>query len=350
MVYRVIQWATGHAGYYGLRGIIGHPELELAGLIVHSEAKAGLDAGELCGLGPTGVLATTDIDAALRIDADCVSYMATADTRILEAVDDLERILGSSKNVVSTSVVPLVYPPHVDKTITERLDAACQKGGVSCFTNGIDPGFANDFLPLALTSVCERIDRVRVQEILNYATYDQAEVLFETMGFGKPLDETPLLLMPGILTLAWGGCVEVIAAGLGAELDEIREVYERAPAETSFDISTGHVAAGTAAGLRFELQGIVDGRPAIVVEHVTRLHDDVAPEWPHGAGYRIQIDGEPRVRAEFDVEGSDGDENSGGLIVTAMRVLNAIPAVVEAEPGLLSVLDLPPVWGRGLLR
>ena len=148
----------------------------------------------------------------LGLEADCVSYTATADLRPHEAVDDLCRILESGKNVVSSSIVPLVHPPSADRAFADvdRLEAACKAGSVSCFTSGIDPGFANDVLPLLLTGVCERIDEVRVQEILNYSTYDQPEVLFGTMGFGRPLDDTPL---PG-LRRYWRGPTWINAAWL----------------------------------------------------------------------------------------------------------------------------------------
>jgi 4-hydroxy-tetrahydrodipicolinate reductase len=190
-------------------------------------------------------------------------------------------------------------------------------------------------------------------EILNYDTYDQAEVLFDTMGFGQALDSTPLLLFPGALTFAWGGVVSMIAEGLGVELDEIRETHERRPAGTTFDIAAGRVEAGTTAALRFEVQGMVNGRPAIVVEHVTRLRDDLAPEWPQPGGhgsYRILIEGSPTMKCELELSDAAGDHNAAGLTVTAMRLLNAIPAVCEAQPGLLSTLDLPLVTGRHVMR
>lgn len=354
MTHRVIQWSTGHVGRYALRGIINHPGLELVGLWVHSPDKAGRDAGELCGIDPVGVVATNDADALLALDADCVCYTATADLRPHQAVGDVCRILRAGKNVVSSSIVPLVFPAAADRGLVDvdALTAACAEGGTSLFTSGIDPGFANDVLPVLLTGVCERIDSVRVQEILNYATYDQAEVLFGTMGFAKPLDHTPLLLFPGALTLAWGPVVHLIAEALGVALDDVRETFEKRPAPEDFTVPSGLVPAGTMAALRFEVQGIVDGRPAIVVEHVTRLRDDLAPEWPSPTGkgcYRVQITGSPSITCDLQLEGDGGDENSGGLIVTAMRLLNAVPAVCAAAPGLVSALDLPMVPGRDLL-
>ncbi len=351
MAYRVIQWSTGNVGIFSLRCIIGHPELELAGVWVHSDTKSGRDAGELCGREPVGVQATNDIEALLALDADCVCYSATADMRPFEAVEDMCRILASGKNVVSSSVVGLVHPKSLNGQMTTQLEDACRSGGTSFLTSGIDPGFANDSLPLALSGLCERWEQIRIQEIINYATYDQPRVLFDIMGFGKPLDHTPLLLAPGSLTFAWGGTVRLLAEGLGVELDEIREVHERRPAKQMIEIGAHKVEPGTMAALRFEVQGIVDGRPAIIVEHVTRLDDDLAPEWPSGNGsYRVLIRGVPSMRCEFEFEDEHGDHAVGGVVLTAGRLVNAIPAVCEAAPGLLSALDLPLITGRGLMR
>ncbi len=353
MTYRVAQWGTGNVGRLAVRGILEHPDLELVGLMVHSADKAGKDAGELAGLDPVGVAATTDAADILSLRPDCVSYMASGDLRPDEAVADMSRVLEAGTNVVSTSVVPLVYPPSAPARYREPLGAACDAGGVSCFTSGIDPGFANDLVPFAFLGACERVDSVRVMEILDYSTYLQADVLFDIMGFGKPLDELPLLLQPGIIGLAWGCTVSVLAAGLGTQLEDIREVHERVPAARAYETPLGTIAAGTTAGMRFEVQGIVGGEPRIVLEHVTRINEEVAPEWPNlpgQGGYRVDIEGNPSLHCQFHFEGEDGDHNTGGLTATAMRCLNAIPAVCDAEPGLLSVLDLPLVTGRGLRR
>ena len=354
MSYRVIQWSTGNVGKLALRAFINHPDLELVGLWVHSPDKVGRDAGDIVGLPPTGIKASNDVAALLALEPDCVSYTATGDLRPSEAIDDMCRILASGANVVATSVVPLVFPPAADPSIVARLQAACDQGGTTCFTSGIDPGFANDTLPLALTGLCERIEQVRVMEIVNYATYNQPQVLFETMGFAQPLDHQPILLIPGILSLAWGSVVKQIAAGLGVEVEELRETHIKVPAPEAFDIPPGHVPAGTMAGLRFEVQGIVNGRVAIVLEHVTRLHDDIAPDWPKplaGSGcYRVVVTGSPAITCELLMHGDDGDHNTGNLVATALRILNAIPAVCDAKPGLLSALDLPLITGRHLLR
>jgi 4-hydroxy-tetrahydrodipicolinate reductase len=353
MTYRVIQWSTGNVGHHAVRLIAHHPDLELVGLWVHSADKVGRDAGELVGIEHLGVAATNDVDALLALDADCVCYTATADLRPAEAIADLTRIAQSGKHIVSSSVVPLVYPPHVPDSMRKPLEDACLAANVSCFTSGIDPGWANDLLPLVLTGNCESIDSVRMMEIVNYATYAQPTVLFDTMGFGHELDHTPLLLIPGVLTFAWGGVVKQVAAALGAEITEIKEVVEKLPATRDLDLGFGIVREGTMAALRFEVQGYVGDAQRIVLEHVTRLADDLAPDWPQPvghSGYRVIVSGSPTYTIDMQMMGADGDHNTAGLVGTAARLVNAIPAVCAARPGLLGAMDLPLVSGRGLLQ
>jgi 4-hydroxy-tetrahydrodipicolinate reductase len=269
----------------------------------------------------------------------------------VEAFGDICRILASGKNVVSCSLVGLVEPTSLGPQLTKRLEEACRSGGASFLTSGIDPGFANDVLPLVLSGLCERWDQIRIQEIVNYATYDQPEVVFGTMGFAQPLDSTPLLLTPGALTFGWGGTIRLLARALGVELDEVEQWHERIPAPESFDTPLGRVEEGTMAALRFEVRGVVNGKPVLVVEHVTRLRDDLAPEWPQGeGGYRVIIEGVPRMVCNLDMEDEHGDHAVGGVVLTATRIVNAIPAVCDASSGLLSALDLPLITGKGLLR
>ncbi len=351
MSYRVIQWSTGNVGRYALRAIIGHPELELVGLVVSNPKKVGRDAAELCGLDtPTGIRATDDWQSLLDAGADCVCYTADAGSRMLDAVHDMSAVLRAGINVVSCSMVMLVDPETPLPPFVDPLREACAAGGVSFFTSGIDPGFANDALPLMLTGLSEHWSRVRVQEIVNYATYDQGDTVMNVMGFGQPLDATPFLLQPGVLSLAWGGTIRALAHGLGVELEEIREKHERRPAARDLELAYGSIKQGTSAALRFEVQGIVGGRDALVVEHVTRMCDDIAPDWPQGRGYRLTIEGEPRMEVSLHMEDRHGDHAVGGVILTATRIVNAIPAVVEHAPGMLRATDLPLITGRGLYR
>ena len=353
MTLRVVAWSTGNVGRHAIAGIDARPDLELVGVWVSNPAKIGLDAGELAGLGRSlGVLATGSIEDVIALQPDCVVHTAMADDRLFEALADLEKLLRAGINVVSSGPVFLQFPAGNAAALATGVRTAATEGGASLFVNGIDPGFANDALALALTGISERIEQVRCLEICNYATYDQPMILFDVMGLGRSMDTVPMLLQPGVLTMAWGSVVYQLAAGLDVELDAIEESYERLPAPEAFDISSGRVEQGTVAGLRFEVRGIRAGKAVCVLEHVTRLRDDIGPDWPQPAGhscYRVVVTGEPNYTLDLQLLGTDGDHNTAGLKATAMRLVNAIPAVVGAPAGLVTALDLPLVTGRGLV-
>jgi hypothetical protein len=341
MTYRVIQWATGTVGIHAVPAIVAHPQLELAGLWVHSDNKAGQDAGVLCGGKPVGVIATQDADALLALDADCICYTASSDIRPGQVVEDLARMLAAGRNVVNTSFVPLLFPRAAGDGVLDQLQAACEAGGSTLYTSGIDPGYGNAGLAIHTLALCKEVRSVRMMEIVNYDTWDNPFTMFEIMGFGKPDTSQSLLLAPGSTTLAWGPVLELVAAAIGLELDRIEERHEILLADRDVPIASGTVAKGTISGMRFEIVGIVDGEERLVVEHVTRLRDEDAPHWPQGQGYRILVEGEPHVKVELELSSDRGDHNHAGCLATAMHVVNAIPSVVEAAPGVRTLLDLP---------
>ncbi len=341
MTYRVIQWATGTVGIHAVPAIVAHPELELAGLWVHSDSKAGRDAGELCGGPPAGVLATQDVDALLDLDADAICYTANSDVRPDGVIDDICRMLASGKNVVNTSYVPLLFPKVAGPGVHEKLEAACLEGGSSFYTSGIDPGYGNAGLAIHTLALCKEVRRVRMMEIVNYDTWDNPFTMFEIMGFGKQDASQSLLLSPGSTSLAWGPVLHLVASAIGLTLDSVEETHEILRADEDITIASGTVEKGTISGMRFEIIGMIDGEERIVVEHVTRLRDEDAPHWPQGQGYRIDVAGEPNVHIELELSSDIGDHNHAGCLATAMHVLNAIPAVCEASPGIKTMLDLP---------
>jgi 4-hydroxy-tetrahydrodipicolinate reductase len=354
MPIRVAQIGTGNVGGHALKALITNPAYELTAVWVSSEAKAGRDAGELIGLDiKTGVKATNDLDEVLATSPDCAVYTAMADNRLMEALEDYRRILSAGVNVVGSGPVFLQWPWDViPPEMIAPIEEAARAGKSSIFVNGIDPGFANDLVPLALMGTCQSIEQVRCMEIINYDTYDSATVMFDVMGFGKPMDEIPMLLQPGVLSVGWGSVVRQIAAGLGVELDGLEEIYVREPAPEAFDIASGHIPEGSAAALRFEVMGMVKGAPVVVLEHITRLRDDLCPQWPQpaqaGGNYRIEITGEPCYAIDLCLSSRNGDHNHAGVLATAMRIVNAIPAVIAAEPGICTTIDLPLVTGKGL--
>jgi hypothetical protein len=163
------------------------------------------------------------------------------------------------------------------------------------------------------------------------------------------------MLYPASLDLIWGAMVRVLADGLGVALDEIRHVVERRPLERTIDTpEMGLFEAGTQGAFRFEVQGIVGGRPCIVCEHVTRIDDDLAPDWPRPpagqrGSYAVVIEGDPCFEVAVMLHGAGGSPADAGNATAVGRIVHAIPAVCAAPAGIVGPLDLPIVTGRGLL-
>jgi hypothetical protein len=353
MVIRVAHVGTGNVGRLALTQLLADPQFELTGVCVSSPEKVGKDAGELAGVDvTTGIAAVNDLHAVIATQPECVVYCAMGDTRLPDAMGDVMRILAAGINVVGSSPGLLQYPWGVmpDKYIA-RVEGAAQQGNSSIFISGVDPGFANDLIPFALASTCQQIEQVRCMEIHDYASYDGAEVM-HYMGFARPMDEIPMLLQPGVLSIAWGTAIRQLAAGLGIEVDEITESYQREPAPEDFDIAVGHVAKGTVAVLQFEIRGMVNGHPAIVIEHITRLRPDLRPDLRQPAAgdgsYRVEITGEPSYAVDIIPSSRNGDHNHAAIAGASGRVVNAIPAVIAAPPGIRTTIDLPFITGSGL--
>ena len=353
MVYNTVVWGTGNVGQPALRAVLGNPQLELAGVIVSSEEKEGRDAGELCARPQCGVVATRDAEKVLSGGVDAVAYCASGDFRPDEALDDIERCLNAGINVVSTSIYPLYDPTSAPEDVRERMQAACDAGRSSCFVSGIDPGFVNDVMPLLLTGLCTDIEEIRAFEWFNYAYYDSEDAVRNLVGFGQPMDVVPMMISPGVPTMVWGGVLRLLARGLEVELEEIREVVDRRPLVETVTNQLGVFEEGTLGAFRFEVQGVVAGKPALVIEHVTRIDDGVAPEWPNAEGsgaHGVKITGHPNLEMRIEAEVVAGDRASGGNATAAARVVNAIPRVCAAAPGLLDALTVPLQPVSGLLR
>ena len=354
MAFRVAQIGTGNVGRHALAALITDQRFELTAVCVSSESQAGCDAAELVGLSrPTGVTATANLDEILESSPECAVYTTMADSWLQETLEDYRRLLAAGINVVGSGPPFLQYPYGViPEAFIAPLEGAAREGNSSLFVSEIDPGPASDLLPLVLARACQNVEQVRCTEIIDYSTYDNPTVLFGIMGFGKPLDEVPVLLAPTTLSMAWGSVVRQLAAGVDVVLDGLEEVHHREPAPEDFEIAAGRIAKGTAAALRFEVRGLVDKRPVVILEHVTRLRDDLCPHWPRpvqpGGSYRVEITGEPSYAMDLCLSSRKGDHNHAGLVASAMRIVNAIPAVVAAEPGIRSTLDLPVLLRNGL--
>ena len=341
--YRVVQWSTGGVGSLAVAAISSRPDLDLVGVWVHSPDKAGRDAGDLAGIGAVGLRATSQADELLALAPDCICYAASGESRPTEAIDDFCRILAAGINVVTTSVPGLLYPSGFDATQVARVEEACRRGESSLYASGIEPGFAGDQLVLTLATMSKRIRSIRTQEIFGYEHYPVAFTMFEVFGFGKPLDHRCLMELPGVQTSAWGPAVQFVADQLGLALSDIRETYEKRATNRTLDVAAGTIDAGTVGAVRFETIGVVDGRDAITIEHINRMAPDLAPDWPtaeRDGTYRIMLDGEPTLSCELRL-GTAASFSLDGMLATTMRVVNAIPFVCDAAPGIVTSTSLP---------
>lgn len=352
MAHRVILWGTGFVGGSVLRILLNHPAYDVVGVLVNDPDKEGRDVGELVGLAPVGLRASRDPDEVLARPADAVAYFGPSALHAETNLANLQAALRAGKNVVETTMGAFQNPKRVAPEIRAPIEDACQIGGTSFFSGGIDPGFGNDLFPLTVLGVCGRVDSVRTTEFLDAGTYpDQASL--QALGLHGSLDEPPLLDAPGLMTSIWGGPLYMIAEALGVDVEDTREVYRRWAAPEPIDFRFGRVEKGCAAAQRIELQGIVRGEPRILIDHVHRVVPSAAPDWPRPASHpahatRIEVCGNPNVVQEtVFAEEHSGDGNAGGCLATGMRAVNAIPAVCAAEPGILSTLDLPLLAGRG---
>lgn len=343
-----VVWGTGNVGRASIRAVEAHPALKLTAVIVHNPGKVGRDAGELAGLDyELGIAATDDIDAVLAAGPGAVVYAASGDIRPDEALEDIVRAIRAGAVVVSPALYPLYDHRNAPAEYRDPVTAAIAEGGGSLFASGVDPGWGNDVLPLLISGLGTTVDAIRCQEIFDYATYEQEDSVRYLVGMGQPMDYEAPMLIETVPTMVWGGQIRLMARALGVEIDEIRETMDRRPLESTITTRTmGEFEAGTQGAVRFEVQGIVDGEPRIVIEHVTRIHASCAPDWPTPAdggdgAHKVIIEGRPRI--EVTVEATDEGENrsAGGNATAVGRLVSAIDWLVAAEPGLYDALDIP---------
>lgn len=336
--YRVVQWATGNIGLRSLRAVIEHPDLELVGLYVFSEAKAGKDAGELCGLPPVGVAATRDLDEILALHPDCVLYMGDR----VDA-DAICRLLESGANVVSTRS-EFHRPAGLDADLRARLEAACQRGGSTLFSTGSSPGFITEALPFALLSMQRRLDRLVIEEFADMSSRNSPEMIFDLMGFGRDPSHFDPRGVEAHGGASFAGSLGTVADALSLPLDEVVARGQVAVARHATEIAAGRIEAGTIAAQRLEVTGMHAGSPLLCFSANWYLTPDVEPAWDlRETGWHVLLEGDTPLDVDihFPVAPEDWAATSPGL--TAHRPVNAVPYVCEADPGIRTSTELPQI-------
>jgi 4-hydroxy-tetrahydrodipicolinate reductase len=334
--YRVVQWSTGTIGVRALRAIVEHPDLALAGVYVHGEDKAGRDAGELCGLPPLGVTATSSVDDVITSGADCVLYMPNAPD-----VDTLVALLAAGINVVTTCGL-FHHPPSMDQAVRQRIQDACSAGGASIHSTGSSPGFITEAVPLVLTSIQRRLNSLAIDEYADLSQRPSPELLFDLMGFGKPMGPFEDF-RADYLGASFGPSLRLVADALGLPLDSVESSGELAAATQDITIAAGELPAGTVAAQRITIAGIRNGSTLIRFRATWYCTTELAPVWDLlDTGWHISVDGDAPL--EVDLRMPIPLERMAEIspAYTANRAVNAVPFVCSAPPGIRSTVDLPP--------
>lgn len=343
--HRVAHVGTGLTGTEVLCAILDDPLLELVGVKVWTPHKVGVDAGRLCGRPAIGLAATDDFAALIAAKPECVVYCASAVRRETDAIADMAAYLRAGINVATISAIPMVYPPAAPQQWRDALQAAAVEGNSTFYATGSEPGFISLNLPTALLSGAGIVESYQMDE---YAidldkSYPICDVLHESMGFGKPDGHVPARIASGRVNHDWETVVRYLADLLGLRLDRIELDWETELAPNDLPTALGVIPAGTICAHRWRLAGIVDERPTVAVQYFAAVSTTPWPlRWPKPPrdghnGMVFRIAGRPTMTMELRLDASAGDRVNPGVAATAMAVVNVIPAVIEAAPGVIGV-------------
>lgn len=349
MTLKVVQWATGGVGVAAIKAILEHPDLELVGCWVHSEAKNGKDVGELIGREPLGVTATTSIDEILALDADAVVYAP-----LMFNPDEVMALLRSGKNVVSP--ISWIYPSTKQRAYVE---SAAVEGNATLHGTGIAPGGFSEKFPLQLSAMSTGVTFVRAEEFSDLRTYAAPDVLRHVMGFGGTPDNALSGPMQKMLDSGFVQAVKMIVDTVGFDADpRIRPTQEVAVATAPIDSPVGAIQPGEVAARRFRWEAMVGDQPVVrVTVNWFMGEENLDPAWtfgPAGQRYEMEVNGNPDftvvVKGFQSGVGDTGDGPERGIVATAAHCVNSVPAVCAAPAGVATYLDLPLLSGRAAPR
>lgn len=336
--YRVIQWATGNVGSRSLKTVIEHPQYELVGLWVSSPEKAGKDAGTLCGLPPTGVIATNSAADLISMDADCVLYMRQG-----VDWDEVCAILASGKAIVTTRG-EFHNPDMMPQDQRARVEDACRKGGAAIYSTGSSPGFITEALAIPLLSLQRRLDCLTIDEYADVSSRDSPDMLFRIMGFGAemgPYDQR----RAEHLKHDFGNSLAIIADAIGLSFDEIEAFGELSATLEDLHIAAGTVPAGTVGAMRTTITGTHKGKPVLRFRANWYVTPQIAdPGWDlRESGWRVLVEGDTPLKVDITYPVAPEDYAAFTPGLTAHRAVNAVATVCEADPGIRTTVDLAQV-------
>jgi 2,4-diaminopentanoate dehydrogenase len=340
----VAVWGPGTIGTAAIREIAQLPHLELVGVRAFSDAKAGQDAGELAGLGPLGVSATTRDEDILAAKPDCVVH-APRDIGDWRADDEIVQLLEAGINVVT--VLPYQYPRARGDDAHERFDAAGRRGGATLYGTGINPGFMFERLAMAATGLSNGVKHVQLNEYVNVEHITGTAEFLGAMGFGMATAEPAAVeMVAGTVGNYLTPYLHSSAEKIGLTVDRIERTDQHLPTPQDLDIpGLFTLKAGTAGLVSFKWTAFCDGEPRLTTQVKWYATDLMRPEEAKDHGddfWVIEIDGRPSVRLLVEIQGTlDGarthpdNPTHVSMLSTAIPAIQAIPDVVAADPGVL---------------
>jgi len=339
---RVIQWTTGNIGSRSAHAILARPDLELVGVYAHGAEKVGRDAAELCGWPePTGVIATDDVDALLALQPDACCY-----NPLWPDVDELVRLLEAGINVC-TSAAWITGGKQTPED-RARIEKACVQGRSTIFGSGAHPGMTN-LVGMVLSGSCDRVDEIRITESVDCSTYESAGTQV-AMGFAQDPDTPGLAESVRRESEVFAESAAMMADALGVQLDRMTFDVTFTPATGDSDLGFMTIPAGTVGGVMGYHRGWVGERNVVSVGFNWTMGSHVTPPKPLAHGHVIQVFGRPNMRTVLHCLPPEDWTEPGfmglGMIYTALPVTNAVPYVVAADPGIVTLADLPPITGR----
>lgn len=344
---RIINWATGHTGKMVIGAVAEISSYEIVGAFVYNPEKVGRDLGEICGIAPLGVTATNDRQKILEMEADCVLFLAGAENDVPGSIADICALLASGKNVITTAA-NFIYPKSLGREVEAAIEQACVKGGSTFHGLGIMPGFFAESLPLLMSKLARRVDCVIASETLAYDKYPSAYQMFDLMGFGfAPDDPTPAFSNVELVGETWRHSGMLMADTLGLPIDRIENFRNVVVTDRDLHVAAGTIRAGTVGAMNFGVRVISEGKVRIILQHFTRMADHLAPDWPRGHGWLLEFQGDPEIRARIEIGAHDSAmPTDDACLATGMHAIHSIPHVVAAAPGILTLADVPPSWGK----
>jgi hypothetical protein len=355
---RVSVWGPGTLGLASIRELILLPETELVSVLAYSEAKSGKDVGELAGVEPVGIQATTDVDDLLAAEPHCVIYTAR-DFGDFRADDDIVMLLEKGINVITP--LPYHYPQARGDDAYARLDSAARRGGATLFATGINPGFMFERLALAATGLCNGVEHVALHEYVNVEHIKGGAEFLIGMGFGmEAADPHSVEAIAAIVANYLTQYLHHAANALGLTISRIER--EDAHVTTAVDLAVPDLftlKAGTVALVRFKWTAYCDDGTTLSTAVNWYATDAMRPDEALGRGddcWIIEVTGRPSAQIVIELFGTlpgkdtvhPANPAQPCMLSTAIPMIQAIPVVLHAEPG-VKILDPPEFhWKRDL--